>query len=120
VTQKPIPPGGSFYYHFEVDDAGTYWYHPHQSSFEQVPRGMYGLLIVDEPDPPPVDREVLWVLSDFKLRPDGRPVEDFGRILDFGAGGRLGNTFAINGAAAGAQTRLEVRPRERIRLRLVN
>ena len=120
VTQEPIPVGGGFDYRFRCSDAGTYWYHPHQSSFEQVPRGLYGMFIVDEDKPLQVDREVLWVLSDFKLDSNNQPVEDFGKILDFGSGGRLGNTFAINGTAAGSHRALKLRPGERIRLRLLN
>jgi FtsP/CotA-like multicopper oxidase with cupredoxin domain len=120
VTQVAIPPEADFTYRFRLPDSGTYWYHPHQSSFEQVPRGMYGALIVDEAKPLPVDREVIWVLSDFKLGQDNQPVEDFGRVVDFGSGGRMGNVIAINGKAAGAQQKLELRPNERVRLRLVN
>jgi FtsP/CotA-like multicopper oxidase with cupredoxin domain len=85
-----------------------------------VPRGLYGALIVEEDNPVPVDREVVWVLSDFKLGVDNQQVEDFGKVPDFGSGGRLGNTIAINGKAAGAQQKLQLRPNERVRLRLVN
>ncbi|HXC41390.1 MAG TPA: multicopper oxidase domain-containing protein, partial [Burkholderiales bacterium] len=46
VTQPPIPVGESFTYEFPVPDSGTYWYHPHQMSFEQVARGMFGAIIV--------------------------------------------------------------------------
>jgi len=63
---------------------------------------------------------VLWVLSDFKLDAANKPVEDFGHIKDFGSSGRIGNTIAINGAAAGERRKLELRPGERVRLRLVN
>ena len=120
VTQEVIPPNGGFQYRFNCTDSGTYWYHPHQSSFEQVPRGLYGMFIVDEDKPLEVDREVLWVLSDFKLDDANQPVEDFGKVMDFGSGGRLGNTFTLNGTAAGAQRRLELRPNERVRMRLLN
>ncbi len=120
VTQEALAPDAEFTYRFRTHDTGTYWYHPHQSSFEQVPRGLYGALIVDEDRPLPVDRELVWVLSDFKLGSDNQPVEDFGKVVDFGSGGRMGNTIAINGKAAGAQQRLQLRPNERVRLRLVN
>jgi FtsP/CotA-like multicopper oxidase with cupredoxin domain len=120
VTQAPIRVGDKFEYRFTVPDAGTYWYHPHQSSFEQVPRGLYGALIVEEDKPLEVDREELWVLSDFKLDKRNKPIEDYGKVLDFGSGGRLGNTFVINGVAAGKHRKLEMRPNERVRLRLVN
>lgn len=120
VTQAPIAKGGRFDYAFTPPDAGTFWYHPHQSSFEQVPRGLYGALIVEEEKPIEVDREVLWVLSDFKLGPDNQQVEDFGDIRDFGGVGRIGNVVALNGRPAGETSRLEVRSGERIRLRILN
>ena len=72
VTQHPIKTGARFEYAFSPPDSGTFWYHPHQNSFEQVPRGLYGALIVEEEKPIEVDREELWVLSDIKLGPDGR------------------------------------------------
>jgi len=63
VTQLAVAPDSEFTYRFTLPDAGTYWYHPHQSSFEQVPRGLYGALVVEEADPLPVDRDELWVLT---------------------------------------------------------
>jgi FtsP/CotA-like multicopper oxidase with cupredoxin domain len=120
VTQLPIPMGGHFDYEFALDDAGSYWYHPHQMSFEQVARGLYGWFIVDEARPVEVDRELAWVLSDFKLGADNRQVEDFGNIRDFGSGGRIGNTIALNGRSTAAPVPVSVRAGERIRLRILN
>ena len=51
LTQNPVPPGGTFDYDFVVPDAGTFWYHAHNKSWEQVARGLYGPLIVEEPVP---------------------------------------------------------------------
>ena len=118
VTQNPIPIGARFDYEFTAEDAGTFWYHPHQASFEQVGRGLYGLFIVDEPKPIQVDRELAWVLSDFKLGRDNQQMNDFGDVAHFGGGGRLGNVLALNGRPTAR--RLEVRAGERIRLRLLN
>ena len=74
LTQPPIPPGGTFVYEFEPPDAGTYWYHPHVNSSEQVGRGLYGALIVEEAeaeDPDAAarsfDRETVWILDDWRL-----------------------------------------------------
>src|SRR5690606_27676035 len=61
LTQRPIGVGETFLYEFDAVDAGTFWYHPHQRSFEQVGRGPYGPLIIEEAEPPRVDREVTWV-----------------------------------------------------------
>jgi FtsP/CotA-like multicopper oxidase with cupredoxin domain len=46
ITQDAVEPGQSFVYRFVVQDAGTYWYHSHQESHEQVPGGLFGALIV--------------------------------------------------------------------------
>src|SRR5262245_12158805 len=36
LTQRPITPGETFTYEFDVADAGTYWYHPHINSAVQL------------------------------------------------------------------------------------
>jgi len=117
LTQAPIAPGETFLYEFDAVDAGTFWYHPHQRSFEQVGRGLYGALIVEEANPPRVDRELLWVLDDWRLRQDAAISSDFGGFHDMSHAGRLGNTVTINGRVPGA---VPVRAGERIRLRLIN
>jgi len=58
LTQDPIEPGESFDYSFVAPDAGTYWYHSHLKSWEQVARGLYGPLIVEEIMPVDVDSTV--------------------------------------------------------------
>ncbi|TIP53033.1 MAG: multicopper oxidase family protein, partial [Mesorhizobium sp.] len=60
LTQKPIGAGERFVYEFDAVDAGTFWYHPHQRSFEQAGRGLYGPLIIEEREPVRVDRDVTW------------------------------------------------------------
>lgn len=51
ATQNQIPPGDSFLYKFEVPRAGVFWYHPHhEASTNQVFKGMYGPLIVEDPN----------------------------------------------------------------------
>jgi len=120
VTQLAIPAGGQFEYAFDLKDSGTYWYHPHQASYEQVARGLYGALIVEEDKPPKADRDVVWMLSDLKLDEQRQQVEDFGRILDIANDGRRGNQILVNGLVAGPERRIEVRSGERLRLRLIN
>ena len=118
VTQAPIKAnGGRFTYEFELRDAGTYWYHPHLGSPEQVARGLYGPLIVDEAEPPAVDRDVIWMLGDWRLNREARIVEDFGNFMDASHAGRIGNTVTVNGAI---RETFELRAGERIRLRLIN
>ena len=117
LTQKPIAPGETFVYEFDVPDAGTYWYHPHQRSFEQVGRGLSGALIVEEREPVEVDRDLVWLLDDWRLQPDASISEDFGNFHDVSHNGRLGNTVTVNGRILES---VAVRRGERLRLRLIN
>lgn len=117
LTQRPIGPGETFRYRFRAKDAGTFWYHPHLRSFEQVDRGLAGAFVVEEESPPEVDRDVLWVLDDWRLGRDGAIEENFGHPMDVSHAGRLGNTATLNGRVAEA---FELRSGERLRLRLVN
>jgi FtsP/CotA-like multicopper oxidase with cupredoxin domain len=117
LTQQPIAPGETFVYEFDVPDAGTYWYHPHQRSYEQVGRGLYGPLIVEEREPIQVDRDVTWVLDDWRLLPDAQISDDFGNFMDSSHTGRVGNTVTVNGHIPET---FPARAGERVRLRLIN
>src|SRR6266542_4301988 len=46
TTQDAVEPGQSFVYRFIAKHVGTYWYHSHQVSHEQVKKGLYGVLII--------------------------------------------------------------------------
>jgi FtsP/CotA-like multicopper oxidase with cupredoxin domain len=118
VTQPPIAAnGGRFVYEFDLPDAGTYWYHPHLGSPEQVGRGLYGALVVEEREPQAVDRDLVWVLSDWRLDREARIAGGFMSFMDASHAGRIGNTVTVNGAI---RESFAVRAGERIRLRLVN
>lgn len=47
VTQDAVLSGYTYTYRFVAEDPGTYWYHSHQVSHEQVQKGMFGALVVD-------------------------------------------------------------------------
>lgn len=49
VTQDAVMPGKSFTYEFTADTPGTYWYHSHQDSVNQLDRGLYGSIVVEDP-----------------------------------------------------------------------
>ncbi len=118
LTQKPVASGAGFHYRFKVPDAGTFWYHPHNRSWEQMARGLYGLLIVEEPNAPDVDRDLALVLDDWYLKADGRFDEaSLGNLGEWAHDGRTGNVLTINGKP---DERLVVHRGERIRLRLAN
>ncbi len=64
MTQAPVPADAQYTYRFAVAQAGTYWYHPHVGV--QLDRGLYGPLIVEDPDEPArYDHEWTVVLDDW-------------------------------------------------------
>jgi FtsP/CotA-like multicopper oxidase with cupredoxin domain len=117
LTQQPIMPGASFDYHFTAPDAGTYWYHSHHRSWEQIARGLYGLLIVNEDTPVDVDADLAFIADDWRLDEAGQIAEGFGALHEAAHGGRLGNWLTVNGDT---KPKLDVRPNARVRLRCVS
>jgi len=117
ISQPPIAPGETFTYEFTPPDAGTFWYHPHANSLQQLGRGMAGALIVEEIQPVPVDRDIVWMLADWRLTSDGQIASGFGNGMEAAMSGRVGNTVTVNGVISEAEP---VRAGERIRLRLIN
>jgi len=117
LTQAPVAKGERFTYEFDLPDAGTYWYHPHTYTTEQVGRGLKGALIVEEASPPKVDREFVWIADDWRIGDDGALSNDFNHPHDISHGGRIGNLITLNGAEVET---LPVKAGERLRLRLIN
>jgi FtsP/CotA-like multicopper oxidase with cupredoxin domain len=58
VTQDAVLEGESFTYRFVADQVGTYWYHSHQVSHEQVRRGLFGAVVVEPAESEAVADEV--------------------------------------------------------------
>jgi FtsP/CotA-like multicopper oxidase with cupredoxin domain len=118
LTQPPIAPGKSFDYHFRVPDAGTFWYHSHLYSSEQLARGLYGPLIVEEPETPQVDHDLVLVFDDWRLAGNGR-IDDasFRSFHDAAHAGSIGPHLTVNSVPS---LEIAVRTNERLRLRLVN
>jgi FtsP/CotA-like multicopper oxidase with cupredoxin domain len=52
VTQNLVPTGGKFTYRYKVTRPGIFWYHPHAMPTNQLVKGIYGPLIVEDPDVP--------------------------------------------------------------------
>lgn len=115
ITQQPIPPGGSYTYQFTISQAGTFFYHSHDSADRQEALGLYGALIVDPIDrasEPQADQDVVIQLQEW-LERDGytypaMPME-----------GGQPNFFTINGKAWPATERIQARVGDRIRFRFI-
>lgn len=116
VTQPPIPPGGTFLYEFQARDAGTFWFHPHLFGSEQLERGLYGLLIIEEAEPTG-ERELLWVLDDWRLDDSGQIDPRFVTRGDLSHDGRWGSRITVNGQE---RPEFELAAGETVRLRILN
>lgn len=91
ISQPPVKRGETFVYDFVVHDAGLYWYHPHVMSAKQVGYGLYGPLLVEDPDEDVgVADAITLVLSDIGL--DAR-----GGLEPWDSGGSAGMVFGREG-----------------------
>lgn len=94
VTQDAVSKGDDHVYRFVADTAGSYWYHSHQISHEQVVRGLLGPLVV-------------------------LPTEGLGDVVDVPA---VAHTYAgvrtLNGKPGTTQVRAD--PGKVVRVRAIN
>ncbi len=95
VTQDAVMPGESYTYRFVADQAGTFWYHSHQVSHEQVRQGLFGALVVHPERPDPHVTEQLAVLHEY---------DDIGPTLNGGSG----------------TATVDAQPGDEVRVRVVN
>lgn len=49
LSQRAVPRSGTFRYELKLRHPGTYWYHPHIHTNEQIEKGLYGAVIVRDP-----------------------------------------------------------------------
>ena len=94
VTQDAVGVGEEHTYRWVAPDAGTYWYHSHQLSHEQVSGGLYGAVLIH---PEQREADVRDVLVQTHVY-DGQPTIDGER----------------------GYKHVDARPGERLRVRLVN
>ena len=111
ISQKPVPPGGSYTYEFTVHQEGTFFYHAHSAMQEMI--GLIGMFIAhpEKPYKPHADHDFGIVLQEWAVLP-GNSVPNTAS-MEF-------NWLTFNGLSAPATTPLIVRLGSRVRLRLVN
>lgn len=94
VTQDAVGPGEEFSYRFVVEQPGTFWYHSHQLSHEQVRQGLLGGLVVYPSERDPDQLEQVAVLHEYDDGP------------------------SLNGVPG--ITTVDAEPGQRVRVRIVN
>ncbi len=95
LTQPYVYTGDHFDYAFTPPDAGTFWYHPHCNTLEQMGHGMTGVIVVENPKDPTFDSEVVLNLRDWRLGSDGQFIAQF-RPRDAAKSGTYGTVRTAN------------------------
>ncbi|WP_455922351.1 multicopper oxidase family protein [Pseudomonas putida] len=116
VSQLPVLPGEYFDYRFKVPDAGSFWYHPHVASTEQLGRGLVGPLIVEEREPTGFAHEATLCLKTWHMDEQGAFLP-FVVAREAARNGTLGRLPTLNGMA---QPTLDLPAGQIVRLRLLN
>jgi FtsP/CotA-like multicopper oxidase with cupredoxin domain len=114
LNQRPILPGETWVYEFDLRHPGTFMYHSHFDEMTQIALGMMGMFIVHPSRRvgPRVDRDFALMTHEWKLevgarRPDPNAMSDF-------------NVLTFNGKSYPATAPLVVGVGERVRIRLGN
>lgn len=135
VTQAAVQDRESFLYEFTPDPPGTRWYHDHVS--DGVARGLFGLIIVEDPKDEHADKEFALVFHDVPklatiqsammgvsnapmVDPMGSP-----EMRQMQPGDKMGDevgymAHCINGASYPSTKKLAVKVGDRVRLRILN
>lgn len=124
LTQHAISPTESFEYRIAPPDAGFNWYRSFVAPglVDQLRQGLYGPFIVDEPDPPVADRDIVVVLADWRLDQGGQIASDSLAPVEPKSAGSadkgLGTLTTVNSKPIPVAETLP--PGMRVRLRLLN
>lgn len=114
-----VDPGGSFDYEYKLPEdhpSGVYWYHPHHHGMvaDQIFAGLFGAIIVEDPEPIESSVERVLVISDTTLDGLGNipEVPAMERMM-----GREGELILVNGQT---NPEFSARPGQRERWRIIN
>jgi FtsP/CotA-like multicopper oxidase with cupredoxin domain len=117
LVQRPVLPGESFRYSFVPPDPGTFFFHTHCNTSEQLGRGLGGVLIVDGDTTEPYAADEVIFLRDWLVDADNRRFRNFITKRGAGRAGTFGNVRSANGAGE-AEIRLPASAD--CRLRIIN
>ncbi|HVA36128.1 MAG TPA: multicopper oxidase family protein [Candidatus Dormibacteraeota bacterium] len=135
VTQAPVPNGGEFVYEYVPGPTGTRWYHSHVR-LQQL-RGLFGMIIIEDPRDERADLDVALVFHDVPktstvmaammgtstapmVDPPGSP-----ELLSMAPDDKMGDEVAyaahcVNGACYPKTKPIVVNVGQKVRLRILN
>jgi manganese oxidase len=114
LNQKPIEPGETYKYEFQLRQHGTYMYHSHTDDMTQIALGMMGMFVIHprQPDGPRPDRDFVLMSSEWRIDVGtSRPVPT--EMTDF-------NVLTFNGRAFPGTAPLVAKYGDRVRIRFGN
>jgi FtsP/CotA-like multicopper oxidase with cupredoxin domain len=112
LNQKPIEPGETYKYEFQLRQHGTCMYHSHTDDMTQIALGMMGMFIIHprHPSGPRPDRDFVLMSSEWRIG-TSRPVPT--EMTDF-------NVLTFNGRAFPGTDPLVAKTGDRVRIRFGN
>jgi len=143
LNQDSVKPGETFTYEFSADVTGTYWYHSHQESAEQVDKGLYGALIVEPINKEKIDKDYTLILDEWMENPSEGMESMAGMNPNSDTNGMSGmdsttknegisdlqdeemmssqyNIYTVNGKSGDLISPLDVKNGDKVRLRFIN
>lgn len=117
LVQPPIEPGGSHRYSFAPPDTGTFFFHTHCNTAEQLGRGLLGLLIVDGDTTAPYAADHMVVLRDWRIDLETGAFSSFTSARGANRAGTYGNIRSADGAT---QSTIALPSSADCRLRVLN
>ncbi|CAN5601044.1 copper oxidase [soil metagenome] len=114
LSQKAIQPGETFKYEYTVWQHGAFMYHSHHDEMTQMQMGMIGMFIIHprEPKTPQVDRDYVYILSEWKIVPGTRR-PDPSEMTDF-------NVLTLNARAFPGTAPMLAKLGDKVRIRIGN
>ena len=116
MTQPPIQPGTEGLYEFAPPDTGTYFFHTHCNSVEHFGRGLIGALIVEGDEVEKADQDLVLMMKDWRIAPDGGFLA-FSTDDGAAKAGTSGTVRSINGVTKPV---IKVKASADVRVRLLN
>lgn len=117
LVQPPVEPGESFRYSFTPPDTGTFFFHTHCNTTEQLGRGLTGVLVVDGDTVEPYAADETLYLRDWLVDFDRETFRNFYTPRGASRAGTYGNVRSANGYS---EVEVKLPSSADCRLRLVN
>jgi FtsP/CotA-like multicopper oxidase with cupredoxin domain len=98
LVQQPVLPGEKFHYKFMPPDTGTFFFHTHCNTAEQLGRGLQGVVIVEGDTTEPYDADVVLFIRDWHVDLPTGQWTPFTTLRGAGRSGTYGSVRSVNGA----------------------